>query len=140
MQSIEQILKKNNLSITSTRKTVFDQLLQGDAYSMNELCLTLKNKVDRASIYRTVSLFEKIGITKRVNIGWKYKIELSDTFRPHHHHLQCTDCGNLIDIPEAELQKVEATIKGIADKHNFELKNHQLELQGLCSTCQSHYN
>lgn len=140
MQSIEQILKKNNLSITYARKIVFDQLLQGNAYSMKELCLTLKNKIDRASIYRTVSLFEKIGISRRINIGWKYKIELSDTFRPHHHHLQCTDCSKLIDIHEIELQKVEATLKNIANQHNFKLKNHQLELQGLCSTCQSHYN
>jgi len=33
-------------------------------------------------------------------IGWKYKLELSNAFQHHHHHLTCLQCGGVTPLPE----------------------------------------
>lgn len=90
--------------------------------------------VDRASVYRTVALFERLGIVQRLNTGWKYKIELTDKFAEHHHHLTCTHCGRTITMNESEL---EVLISKLAAHHNFAPTSHQIEIQGLCERCQT---
>lgn len=90
------------------------------------------SEVDRASVYRSVELFERLGIVQRVNIGWKYKLELTDRFAKHHHHLTCTNCGRAIEISESEL---EQTICRLAAAHCFKPTAHQIEIQGQCSRC-----
>lgn len=89
--------------------------------------------VDRASVYRAVGLFERLGIVQRLNTGWKYKIELTDRFSEHHHHLTCTQCGKTIAMNESEL---ELLISRLAAHHHFAPTAHQIEIQGLCSNCQ----
>lgn len=126
-------LKSNNHSITKTRLIVFNLLLGQEPISMNSLMRIGNNRFDRASLYRTINLFEGTGIAHRVNFGWKYKIELTDKFAHHHHHLSCTNCGKIIPISEDhELEKI---IMQIANSHNFSASKHQIEIQGLCGAC-----
>jgi Fur family ferric uptake transcriptional regulator len=99
---------------------------------MYELYDLAKGQLDRASLYRIITVFEKLGIVQRINIGWKYKIELSDKFAEHHHHLTCLKCGRIIPINEDEL---EAFFEGLAHSHKFKPTEHQVEVQGYCETC-----
>lgn len=89
--------------------------------------------VDRASVYRAVELFERLGIVQRLNMGWKYKLELTDKFAAHHHHLSCNNCGKTITMNEASLEKI---IESLAREHHFKPTAHQIEIQGLCQACQ----
>src|SRR5689334_14001769 len=98
--TIASVLKDNGLSVTKDRLLVFELLESKPPLTMNELHQLTKDKIDRASLYRVVGLFEKLGIVNRINIGWKYKIELSDTFHVHHHHLTCLKCGKVINIQD----------------------------------------
>ena len=90
-------------------------------------------EADRASVYRAVDLFERLGIVQRLNTGWKYKLELTDMFADHHHHLTCVNCGRTIAMNETEL---ETAIARLAARHNFRPTSHQIEVQGLCQSCQ----
>lgn len=128
-------LKNNGYSLTKTRQALFSALLSGKPRTMRELTLDLASVMDRASIYRTVALFEELGIVVRVQQGWKYKVELSDKFSPHHHHLNCTQCGKILSFNEpAGFEKI---INNLAEAHLFHLSGHTLELQGLCHNCQT---
>jgi len=100
---------------------------------MAELAARAKG-IDRASVYRTIDLFEKLGIVQRLNTGWKYKLELTDKFAEHHHHLTCTRCGQTIAMNEAEL---EAVIERLSAAHDFLPTSHQMEIQGLCRQCRT---
>lgn len=88
--------------------------------------------VDRASVYRAVELFERLGIVQRLNAGWKYKLELTDKFAEHHHHLTCINCGRTIAMTETELEDV---ISRLAANHGFSPTAHQIEIQGYCDMC-----
>lgn len=119
--------------MTKARLRVFEALLGKEPLSMHEL-VRRANGTDRASVYRAIDLFERLGIVQRLNSGWKYKIELTDKFADHHHHLTCIHCGRTINIGEAEL---ETLISKLAAHHHFAPTAHQIEIQGLCKDCQN---
>ena len=126
------VLNANGLSKTVQRQAVFDALSSNEPLSMHELVEKLAGRVDRVSTYRTVALYEKLGILQRLTHGFKYKLELSDNFNQHHHHLTCTNCGKVIDV---KADAIEGTIGLIAQENNFRLISHQIEIQGKCADC-----
>jgi Fur family ferric uptake transcriptional regulator len=130
--AFKHLLKTNGHSITKARLRVFDALLGAEPLSMHTL-VEQTGQVDRASVYRAVELFERLGIVQRLNTGWKYKLELTDKFTDHHHHLTCVRCGRTIAMNETEL---ESLITRLADSHHFAPTAHQIEIQGLCQDCQ----
>ena len=134
LSTLATTLKSNNYSLTNARKTVFTALLDKEPQTMAELVKLTGNKIDRASIYRVVALFEQLGIVERLQIGWKYKLELSDSFRSHHHHISCTSCGKTQMFEESRI--IEFELKQLADEAGFIETGHQLELRGICKTCQ----
>ena len=104
---------------------------------MHELVEACQGKVDRASVYRTIAMYEQLGIVQRLQIGWKYKLELSDTFNHHHHHLTCSRCGITIPLPED--QQLENRLRQLARDLHFNPQDHQIEIRGLCKACQSQH-
>lgn len=135
LDTLKALLKKNGSSLTSPRKAIFELLLNQEPQSMQVLAKRAQDKVDRATVYRTIDLFEQVGIARRLNIGWKYKIELSDLFTGHHHHFSCTSCSRVFDLPANPM--LETMIDSAAAKAGFSPRSHQLEVQGLCPSCQT---
>ena len=127
------LLKTSGHSVTAARLTVFEAMLGQEPIGMHQLVNRVR-RVDRASVYRSVALFERLGIVQRLNTGWKYKLELSDAFSEHHHHLTCTNCGKTTAMNEDELEEI---IHKIAKHHGFRPDSHQIEVQGLCVECRS---
>lgn len=120
--------------MTTTRTLVCQALATSAPLAMRELINELHGKVDRASIYRTISLFEELSIVRRIPIGWKYKLELSDKFTHHHHHAHCLRCKQIVTL--AEDDQLEASIERVARNQNFTVTDHHIELRGYCSNCQ----
>ncbi len=133
LQQLQQSLKEQGSNLTRPRQVVFSALLGHEPQTMAQLIAACAGQIDRASVYRAVALFESLGIVQRLQIGWKYKLELSDTFHHHHHHLTCLHCGRT--IPFDEDQELEIKLKTIAQAQNFRMQGHQLEIQGLCQNC-----
>lgn len=129
----ESLLMQSGQSRTKARQTVFEILEASDGpLAMRDLVGKAKG-VDRASVYRAVELFESLNIVQRIHTGWKYKIELSDRFTAHHHHLTCSNCGKSVAISEDELERF---VDAVAARHGFKANAHQIEIQGLCKDCQ----
>ena len=126
------LLKKHGCSLTSPRQSLFEVLQNHNACTIAELTSLLKD-YDRATVYRTVDLFERLGVINRLQLGWKYKLELSDVFHHHHHHLTCTNCGKVIILKEDKT--IEERIKLLSSARDFKPMDHQLEIRGLCQAC-----
>jgi Fur family ferric uptake transcriptional regulator len=131
---LQSTLKAHQLSVTTPRRVVFEALLGKEPQSIHTLLATCKQQIDRATLYRTVTLFEKLGIIQRLQIGWKYKLELSNSFQNHHHHLSCRKCSAIIPLPEDE--QLENRLNQLASTIGFYPEDHQIEIRGLCKECQ----
>lgn len=132
-EKLAETLKNAGYSLTRPRRAVFVALQSGRPHTMRELADGLKNMVDRASVYRTVALFEQLGIVVRLQQGWKYKIELSDQFAPHHHHLTCLGCGRIISFDEPA--GFDELMAALSLQHGFTPESHTLEINGYCQQC-----
>ena len=130
---LQQHLKSHRYSLTSARKVVFAALQDAEPQTMAALVKACA-ELDRATVYRTIELFEQLGIVQKLHIGWKYRIELTDTFMHHHHHMTCTHCGRIIPLPEDD--ELESRLWELATLRNFEPQDHQIEISGLCQACQ----
>jgi Fe2+ or Zn2+ uptake regulation protein len=133
---LRQTLKTAGYSLTQPREVVFGVLESlSDPISMHDLYAHVSGQLDRSSLYRTIELFERTNIVQRVNMGWKYRLELTDLFAHHHHHIACLSCGMLSAISEDA--KVEQLIHELANASGYTPIRHQLEIQGLCPSCQA---
>lgn len=130
---LQKILKDGGYSNTTVRTFVCELLWSKEPQSMRDLTAMSQGTIDRASLYRTIDLFERLGIVQRIYIGWKYKIELSDIFTHHHHHISCLGCGKIVAITEEA--EIERLIHDLSSKHGFTAQNHQLEIRGYCKKC-----
>ena len=128
-------LKRGGYSLTEPRRLVFTALQEDGALSMQELYTKLKRDVNRTTVYRVIEVFEKMHIAQRVSKGWKYKLELTDEFTPHHHHFTCTNCHKNISFDEPDL--LDVMLKDVSKRNGFIISNHTLEIEGLCSDCRA---
>lgn len=130
---LQDTLKKSGSSLTTQRMAIFKSFDSRATLNMSQLCNLLPD-VDRATVYRNVNLFEDLGIITRIQIGWKHKLELSDQFAEHHHHLTCTNCHKSIDVEDS--QNLDALLGQLTKQNGYVPQGHHVELQGLCPNCQ----
>lgn len=130
---LKNALKSHGASITSPRCTVFHALsVQHAPVSVQELASVCPG-VDQASVYRTVKLFEESGIIVRILSGSQSRVELSDLFSPHHHHIACTVCGKIVSLHEDTV--LEKMINSLGAQYKFSKIHHSLEMEGVCENC-----
>jgi Fur family ferric uptake transcriptional regulator len=130
----QQNLTDNGYRVTKAREATFKLLLSPEPQSMAELLAKASGSLDRVTVYRNIDVFEKIGLVHRIYIGWKYKLELSDQFIRHHHHMSCLSCGAIIDIEDE--QHIDEFITSVASSLGFTPRSHHFEIDGYCRNCQ----
>ena len=129
---LEVLFAKEGLRLTSARKEVFRLLYRSEKpLSIASIAKALSG-IDRVSVYRTIELFQNLGIVNPVPLGWKQLYELTSPFKAHHHHLSCIKCGKLVDVHS---KKFEQLVASVAREHNFTAHDHTFEIKGLCSDC-----
>ena len=137
MQDSKKILSENNVSITNPRILVLEALLDNKSpITVDELLTKLENQVAKSTLYRVLSDLKKINILQEfTNLENQSVVELLLDTDSHHHHLFCSDCGEIIDVEMANEfeEKLSKEIKRIEKKFNFIIEDHRLELFGKCT-------
>ena len=137
MQDSKKILSDNNISITNPRILVLEALLGNKSpITVDELLTKLENQVAKSTLYRVLSDLKKINILQEfTNLDNQSVVELLLDTDSHHHHLFCSDCGEIIDVEMANEfeEKLSKEIKRIEKKFNFIIEDHRLELFGKCT-------
>lgn len=133
LTKLKQTLKQSGSSATKSRVAIFDSIRQHGPVGTGVLIKDVGKIADRATVYRALELFEKLGIINRIWYGPEPLVELSEVFTPHHHHALCQNCGRAIDIVSSELESV---LSALAKKSHFLALGHTVELTGYCERCQ----
>lgn len=132
-------LKEKGCKLTLQRRSVLDVLIANcDSHlSTEEIYDIVKEKspeIGLATVYRTVQLFEEMGIVDRLNFDdGCSRFELSsDESVHHHHHLICEKCNKVFEVENDLLDEIEREIER---KYKFKIHDHNVMFYGICEEC-----
>ena len=128
---IEEKCIKQGVRLTDQRKLVAKVMSESedhpDVDELHKRVSKFDSKISIATVYRTVKLFEEIGIlTKHEFRGGKARYE--EINEGHHDHLIDIKSGEIIEFVDDEIEKLQ---KKVAEKHGYTLVDHKLELYGI---------
>jgi Fur family ferric uptake transcriptional regulator len=128
-------LARNGIRKTPQRLLVVEELArEHNDVTAGELHDRLRRRGTRiglATVYRTLSLLQEHGAvdTFSHHAGELCYRLCGDV---HHHHLVCTGCHRVVELPECDL---EPWVKRSAKLHGFTATDHEVEIRGLCAEC-----
>lgn len=127
------------MRITPQRKDILQILYNSTEHhleieSIYKLLAVKGNKrIGLATVYRTMELFEKIGLVSRLSMERspaQYELIAYDTSR--HHHLICLKCGQVQEIDD----KITEEFRNLILKEKgFEAANKPMKIYGYCNRC-----
>ncbi len=134
-----EILVEKNLSITSPRTLIIEEIIKNkNPISIESLQKQLEGKVALSTLYRALNDLKSVDIIKEFTTTDSITMfEVVSLHEDHHHHLFCTSCGNIVDINLSKKfeKNIDLEVSKIEKNFNFDIKDHTLELLGLCSRC-----
>lgn len=141
---ISQIEEKFvNYKLTPQRRAILEVFIENrhQHLSAEEILTLVKNKysdIGFATIYRTLDLFEELGIIHRLNFGdGCSRYELFNIGASQHHHLVCFNCEQIFEVKDDLLNKLETNIE---KQHDFTICDHRLQFYGYCKDCKNELN
>lgn len=133
---VKIILRKNQLSITGSRKKILELFLANNgALAHGDIEKKTGEKFDRVTIYRTLQSFLDKGIIHTIptaDNSIRYALCKEECSAGHHHddhiHFVCRDCGNTtclddIHVPDIKLPK------------GFRSQQTEVVVSGKCKDC-----
>ena len=137
LQQLHKYMAAHNLKTTRQRDLIVQIFFNTlEHISVEELYEKAKEKdsnIGFATVYRTMKMLTDSGLANRRNFGDGHT-RFENTYEGEHHdHMICNSCGN---ITEFESQALDTLKDEIAEKNNFSLQYHQMQLYGLCGKCQ----
>ncbi|HNU50403.1 MAG TPA: Fur family transcriptional regulator [Verrucomicrobiota bacterium] len=124
--------------VTQPRQVILDALVRLQRPSTpREIVEALsRDACDPATVYRSLSLFQRMGLVRRVDLGdgvARFEIADDDPRGHHHHHLWCRRCKRIVRLDQCVLAEVEAAL---ARHYGYADVQHRLEFFGICPECQ----
>ncbi len=135
---VEERLRHVDQRYTEGRRTLVDVLAAaGGPVSIGDIANQLPG-LPRSSAYRHLVDLQTAGVIRRVAANDEYaRFELAEDLTEHHHHLLCTNCGNVSDItPTASFERTIARqLDQLAEAQGFQPHSHRVDVLGLCDQC-----
>lgn len=128
---IETLCQQRGLRITDQRRTIArvlsDAVDHPNVEALHARSSVIDPGISIATVYRTVRLFEEVGIIEKHDFGdGKSRFEASPD--AHHDHLIDVESGAVIEFVDPEL---EALQRQISERLGYRLVDHKLELYAV---------
>jgi Fur family ferric uptake transcriptional regulator len=137
-RSLLQELALRGIRITGQRKilieTIQDAARHLDAASLLELARKRDERINRATVYRTIELLKKLRLIDELDLmhldGEKHFYEAKTNI--DHMHLACFQCGRIEEFTSPLFERLKAEI---SRQKGFRIRVTRLEIGGRCSQC-----
>ena len=136
----ERRLAKVGQRHTRQRRAILELVAAaGRPVTVPDLLALDEADVSQSSLYRNLVVLEDVGVLQRV-AGWGNhdRFELSESLSGHHHHhLMCTSCGLVVDIPTNHgfEQAMTDESSKVSEELGFDVTGHSVDLYGRCTDC-----
>lgn len=135
-ERIVDLLKKNHLSVTESRKKILHHFLDSNgALAHADIESKSGTEFDRVTIYRTLQTFVEKGIIHTIptaDNSVRYALCKDECSAGHHHddhvHFMCDECGTTYCLDHVTVPKVILP-------EGFKAVQKDLVVSGLCNKC-----
>jgi len=138
LSKLRERVKEQNLKNTNQREVILRAMFKHKGHFTPEEILSFTQKEENgknigvATVYRALNFFEQEGFAVSISFGAEGKrYELN--IKEHHDHMICNECGKIIEFESDEIEKLQETE---AAKKGFLIKDHAMQLHGICKECQ----
>lgn len=133
---VDNILKRNRLSITGSRKRILELFLQNNgALAHADIEKKTGERFDRVTVYRTLQSFLEKGIIHTIptaDNSVMYALCKDDCEEGHHHdnhvHFVCTECNSTTCLEGVMVPLVKLP-------SGFNATDYQMVVKGICKNC-----
>ena len=127
------LLKKSALRATPKRVALLALLKRTQKPLTAEDIHKTMQDIDLVTVYRNLQSLVTVVLVREVRFkdaSVRYEFASS----AHHHHLVCTNCGTVDELPECDVRSLEK--HALEASSRFKLINeHSLEFFGTCRAC-----
>ena len=135
LHAFQQLCRQRGFALTHQRQVIYrEMLLMGGHPSPEAVYERVRRRIPSISlgtVYKNIRTFVDTGLLREVSLHHG-SLRLEANFEPHH-HLVCTKCRRIVDVPEKDLSAVK--FRGVAPK-GFRIEKISVELLGVCAACQ----
>ena len=122
-------LRSRGMRVTTQREQVLAAVRALGHATPDQISDTITG-VDVATVYRTLELFEQLGLVRHAHLGHG-----APSYRPaedQHVHIVCHSCGSVTD---AEPELVDELAARVREEHGFEVDRAHFTVSGRCAEC-----
>jgi len=131
----KSLFKDKKLRLSHPRFLIYQELSNTNIpLSPQELYQSLlkkQKKIGLTSIYRSLDLFESLGMVFKIINGSSVKYKLCES-EDHHHHIVCKACGDVVELNFCDISNWS---KKVTESTGYQVTDHQLNFYGLCKAC-----
>jgi Fe2+ or Zn2+ uptake regulation protein len=129
-------LRRQGHRLTPQRLAVLEVIEAGPGHmTANEVLERLRPQYPTLTVptvYRNLQWLKRVGLVAETDLGGDCRVYeyIADH---HHHHLVCTHCHRVIDLPSTFLDPV---LQAMREEYGFVPSMKHVALFGLCPDCQ----
>ena len=128
--NIEKKCIEKGVRLTDQRKLIAKVMSESedhpDVAELHKRVSKLDSKISIATAYRTVKLFEEIGVVSKHDFK-NDKSRYERVPNEHHDHLIDINTGEITEFVDKDIEKLQTQV---AEKLGYKLVDHKLELYG----------
>ena len=141
LKQVRNILQSHALRITQSRLAVASILIKNNTLLTPEeiykqIQRSKKLSCDQVSVYRTLAIFEQLGLVKKSTFQGepsRYMLDIIKRKNTHHHEhfFKCNGCNIIKPLKGCLISKQEKKL----EEDGYRDLTHHLEITGLCPSC-----
>jgi Fur family ferric uptake transcriptional regulator len=132
----KHLKSKGNHRATPERYAVLQAVLESqghfNAESLYYRMISNGIKISKATVYNTLDLLQECGLVSKYRFAESTSRYEKAFGRPHHHHMICLACGDIIEFVNGKLERIQ---EEMCREKKFNPQSSTLQIFGTCEKC-----
>lgn len=132
---VVEALQQIGYRLTPQRMMILEAIADSEGHlSAEEIHETVRAAypyLDISTVYRTLDLLKTLHLVSETDLG-RGPAQYELLSKGLHHHLICTECGEILDVPNSLLDSLR---HAMSEEYDFHAEIEHLAVFGICSNC-----
>lgn len=132
---VVEALQQIGYRLTPQRMMILEAIADSkghlSAEEIHETVRTAYPYLDISTVYRTLDLLKTLHLVSETDLG-RGPAQYELLSKGLHHHLICTECGEILDAPNSLLDSLR---HAMSEEYDFHAEIEHLAVFGICSNC-----